>query len=80
MPVEIGLKLLFGSVSIGYKFPTRPERQLANIAIRGARSAPDKSDNDELAVQHRAIMAGHQCGVKCTRPFREAVILLLFPG
>jgi hypothetical protein len=43
--VEIGLKLLFGFVGVGYKFPPRPECKFANIAIRCVRSAPDESDD-----------------------------------
>jgi hypothetical protein len=42
MLVEIRLQLLFGFVRVSYKFPPRPERQFANVAIRSVRSAPDE--------------------------------------
>jgi hypothetical protein len=59
MLIEISLQLLFGFVRIGYKFSPGPERQFANIAIRGVRSAADESDDPELAVRHQHIIAGH---------------------
>jgi hypothetical protein len=58
MLVEISLQLLFGFVSVGYKFSPRSERQPANIAIRGVRSATDESDDSELPVRHNHIIAG----------------------
>ena len=63
MLVEIRLKLLFGFVSIRYKFRSCAECQFANIAIRGVRSAPDESDDSELPVRHNPIIAGHCYGV-----------------
>ena len=65
--IELGLKLLFGSVSIGYKLAPGAERQPADVAIGSAGRAPDESDDFELAVRHRAMMAGGECGVKCRK-------------
>jgi len=62
MVVEIGLKLLPGFDGVGYKFPLGPKSQFADITIRGAGSAPDESDNNELSVRHCDIMAGRQGG------------------
>jgi hypothetical protein len=59
MLLEISLQLLFGFVRVSYKFPPRPECQLANIAIRGVRRAPDESDDSELPLRHNNIIAGH---------------------
>jgi hypothetical protein len=55
MLIEIRLKLLFGLISVRYKFPSGPECQLANVAICGVRSAPDKSDDSEPPVWHDNI-------------------------
>jgi hypothetical protein len=63
--VEISLKLPFCFLSVDYKFPPRPERQFANIAIGGVRSAPNESDDSEPAVRHDSIIAGRGYGVNC---------------
>jgi hypothetical protein len=52
--LEIGLQLFFGLDGVGHEFPLRPERQLADITIRGAGSASNESDDDEFPVRHRA--------------------------
>jgi hypothetical protein len=65
MPLEVGLKLLFGFFCVNHKFPPRAERQLAHIAICGVRSAPDESDNHQPAVRHGDMMAGVNRRVKC---------------
>ncbi|MGB0102736.1 MAG: hypothetical protein WBP51_00930 [Candidatus Sulfotelmatobacter sp.] len=57
MLLEIGLQLGFGLIRINYKFLSGSECQLANIAIRSVRSAPDEADDSELAVGHGDIMA-----------------------
>ena len=64
MLLEIGLQLGFGLIRIYYKFLAGSERQFANIAIRGVRSAPDEPDDSEPAVGHGDIMAVRCCGVK----------------
>ena len=58
MLLEVRLELLLGLVRVGYKFTLRAEGQFADIAIGSAGSAANKSDDDELAVRHRDIMAG----------------------
>jgi hypothetical protein len=52
MLFEVGLQLRFGLIGVRYKFPSRPECQFANVAIRSVRSAPDESDNSEPSVRH----------------------------
>jgi len=59
MLLEIRLKLLFRFLRVNYKFPSRPERQFANVAIGSVRRAPNESNYSELAVRHRSIIAGH---------------------
>jgi hypothetical protein len=59
MLFEIRLKLLFSFDGIGYEFTLRAEGQFADIAIRGAGSAADESDDNQFSVRHRDIMAGH---------------------
>lgn len=56
--LEIGLQLLLGFLGVGHEFAPRAECKFANVAIRGAGSASDESDDDEFAIRHRAIMAG----------------------
>jgi len=72
VPVEIGLKLLFGFDGVGYKFALRPKGQFANITVRRAGSAPDESDNDELSVRHRDIMAGRRRKSQMRSPLGSA--------
>jgi hypothetical protein len=75
MLFEIGLKLLLGFDGVGYEFPLNPECQFADIAIGGARSAPDKLDDSELPVRHRDIMAGRSRRVKCAAKFRTTELI-----
>src|ERR1700723_2460195 len=70
--VEIGLQLLLGLVGVDEKLLLRAEGQFADIAIRGAGSAPDESNDYELAIRHGRIMAGQsmRSQMVSTRAFR----------
>jgi len=53
MLIEVGLKLLFCFVGVYQKLLSSPEGQFANIAVPGARGAPNESGDFELSVRHR---------------------------
>ena len=64
MLFEIGLQLGFSLIRINDKFLPGSKRELANIAIRSVRSAPDEANDSELAAGHGDMMAVRSCGVK----------------
>ena len=54
--LEIGLKLLLGSLAVEQEFLPRTERQTANIAVGDARGGSNESDDLKIAFWHNGII------------------------
>jgi hypothetical protein len=57
--IEVRLQLLFGFFAIEQKFGARSESQAAEIAIRDARSRPDKPHDLKISFLHRSTIVSN---------------------